>query len=576
MEIKISKNFIEQVKALAQSPYLIDAVLVLAVFLSIETTILSLAHGFIVAYGDAESHLNIPKRVVDSLTPGFAQLGGIWLPLPHLLMIPFVKIEFLYRTGLAGSIVSGISFIVASIFIYKLGYFLTKNRFAGFVAFLVFVTNPNMLYLQSTPMTEPVLICFFVLSSYYFIRFARVALRGKHKEEIDVLESGREVKYLLLASFFGFCASISRYDGWFLVLVEAALIPAIYLPYDKYSSVIEKAGKVKGVLSIIKHKLYLTRKNFTKLQGLTVLFATLAFLGIVGWFAWDGLILGDPFYFKDSQYSAEVQQQAWLKRNELPAMHNLPVAFGYYYVDTMANVGVVFFDIALVGSGYYLIKKRNALAFVVSIVLMIPFIFNVISLFLGQSVIFIPELTPASYEWRLFNVRYGILMLPGVAIFVGYLFQDIKFNGKLLLLFLAIVQFGLYASGYSKIVTLADGINGLSSAKRTGVETWMKSHYDGGLVLMDDYARSVSIIGSGIPMQDVIYVGNKPYWDESMQAPEKYAQWIVIQQNDAVWKGIYTNNYLRGRLYKYFVKVYTSPEVLVFERNSQVSSALNP
>src|SRR5688572_26742699 len=54
---------------------------------------------YIVRYGDSESHLNIAKRVVDSITPGFAQLGGIWLPLPHLFMVPFIWSDFMWRTG---------------------------------------------------------------------------------------------------------------------------------------------------------------------------------------------------------------------------------------------------------------------------------------------------------------------------------------------------------------------------------------------------------------------------------------------------------------------------------------------
>src|SRR5688572_6862830 len=74
----------------------------------------------IIAYGDAESHLNIAKRVVHSITPGMAQLGGIWLPIPHLMMVPFVYFDSFWRTGLAGSIVSGISFIVSCIYLFKL------------------------------------------------------------------------------------------------------------------------------------------------------------------------------------------------------------------------------------------------------------------------------------------------------------------------------------------------------------------------------------------------------------------------------------------------------------------------
>ena len=92
-------------------------VLLLAFLAAALATLWSYSKDYIIAYGDAESHLNIAKRVVDSLTPGFAQLGGIWLPLPHIFLIPFVYFDWLWRTGLAGSIVSGIAFIISAIYI---------------------------------------------------------------------------------------------------------------------------------------------------------------------------------------------------------------------------------------------------------------------------------------------------------------------------------------------------------------------------------------------------------------------------------------------------------------------------
>jgi hypothetical protein len=84
---------------------------------------------------------------------------------------------------------------------------------------------------------------------------------------------------------------------------------------------------------------------------------------------------------------------------------------------------------------------------------------------------------------------------------------------------------------------------------------------------MDDYARTVSIVRSGIPMHEVIYIGNKPYWEESFYQPEKYATWIVMQKEDQVWKAINDNRIIRNRMYKYFSKVYTSPDILIFKRN---------
>jgi hypothetical protein len=49
-------------------------------------------HGALLNYGDAVAHLHIARRVFDSHQPRFSQLGSVWLPLPHILMLPFVQV----------------------------------------------------------------------------------------------------------------------------------------------------------------------------------------------------------------------------------------------------------------------------------------------------------------------------------------------------------------------------------------------------------------------------------------------------------------------------------------------------
>src|SRR6266496_4091581 len=87
------------------------AVILAAFFVSAVTAgavWLSSSQGWTLYYGDAESHLNIARRILDSRTPGFEQLGTAWLPLPHVLMLPFVMHDFLWFSGLGGAIASGI------------------------------------------------------------------------------------------------------------------------------------------------------------------------------------------------------------------------------------------------------------------------------------------------------------------------------------------------------------------------------------------------------------------------------------------------------------------------------------
>src|SRR5271165_3991649 len=76
------------------------------------------SRGYILLYGDAEAHLDIARRILDSRTPGPEQLGTAWLPLPHILMIPFVMHDSWWRNGLAGTIPSSACFVLGGAFLF--------------------------------------------------------------------------------------------------------------------------------------------------------------------------------------------------------------------------------------------------------------------------------------------------------------------------------------------------------------------------------------------------------------------------------------------------------------------------
>ena len=76
--------------------------------------------GEVLLYGDAVAHINIARRVFDSRTPGLLQLGTVWLPLPHLLMIPFLLSTSLWQTGIGGSIPSMAAYIFGVIGVFRL------------------------------------------------------------------------------------------------------------------------------------------------------------------------------------------------------------------------------------------------------------------------------------------------------------------------------------------------------------------------------------------------------------------------------------------------------------------------
>src|SRR6266571_4970969 len=90
-----------------------------AAFVSVASFLFYFRRGELLLYGDAVAHINIARRVFDSRTPGLLQLGTVWLPLPHLLMIPFLIFDGMWRSGVGGSIPSMIAYVLGVIGIFR-------------------------------------------------------------------------------------------------------------------------------------------------------------------------------------------------------------------------------------------------------------------------------------------------------------------------------------------------------------------------------------------------------------------------------------------------------------------------
>jgi hypothetical protein len=114
--------------------------------------------GLTLTHYDARGHLIVARRIIDSITPGWQQIGAVWLPLPHLLNALPVQFDALYRTGASAVVISIASFAIAAGAIAWIVMFVTGSSSAALAGAAVFALNPNVLYLQSTPMTEPLLL----------------------------------------------------------------------------------------------------------------------------------------------------------------------------------------------------------------------------------------------------------------------------------------------------------------------------------------------------------------------------------------------------------------------------------
>src|SRR5215831_19902002 len=92
----------------------------LATAISIGALIFYYHQGAILLYGDAVAHINIAQRIFDSRTPGLFQLGTVWLPLPHLLDVPFIWNNWLWQSGLGASIPSMLAYVAGTLGIFRL------------------------------------------------------------------------------------------------------------------------------------------------------------------------------------------------------------------------------------------------------------------------------------------------------------------------------------------------------------------------------------------------------------------------------------------------------------------------
>src|SRR6266849_17445 len=113
--------------------------------------------GLTLTHYDARGHLVVARRIADSITPGWQQVGAVWLPLPHLLNAIPVQADLFYRTGASAVAISIVSYAIATAAIAWIVLASTGSAWAAAAGAAVFALNPNVLYLQATPMTEPLL-----------------------------------------------------------------------------------------------------------------------------------------------------------------------------------------------------------------------------------------------------------------------------------------------------------------------------------------------------------------------------------------------------------------------------------
>src|SRR6185503_15993883 len=135
------------------------------------------------------------------------------------------------------------------------------------------------------------------------------------------------------------------------------------------------------------------------------------------------MIFKDALYFAFGPYSASAQQNQLEAAGVLATKHNIALSIKTYWYAMVYNASMFTTLVSIAGAIlFWFDKKIDRSMRIATIALLSPFFFNVIALYLGHSVLFVQGL--AGNSW--FNVRYGLMMIPSIAIFFGYLFHRMQ------------------------------------------------------------------------------------------------------------------------------------------------------
>ena len=376
---------------------------------------------------------------------------------------------------------------------------MTRDSRASFVGTLLFILNPNILYLQTTPLSELVFIATLTAACYYFLAWAQ---DGNPKQLIWVAAST-------------FLATIARYDGWPLFLTFL-----IFIVINEW----------------IRHR------RLSEIVGSLFVFGTLGGLGIGLWLLWCGIIFGDPLYFQRGPYSAQAQQKYFIQEHLLYTYHNLWQSIRYFMIGSMVTLGPLLFVLSIIAVLIFVFRRRITLDMFAALAFLVPFAFYIASLYSGQAAFFVPQAVPANAPYPLFNTRYAVMAVPPAALFLSTLagiwhtrvgrriLLDLRTLWHVVLLIVVVAQSAWIA--YTGIITLQDGEYGLSCEPQHPAVIYLAQHYAGGRILEDLYTSKIAEPEMGVDFKNFVYEGSGELWQKSLDDPAAIVDWIIIDQSN--------------------------------------------
>ena len=477
------------------------AVAIIAAVVSLSSFLYFFLNGMTNLYGDGIAHVNIARKVVDSLDDSiwqrYMQFGSPWLPLQTAAMLPLAANDWMWRTGAAGSVVSMISFVIAALSLYLLArsfYRKEGGRWGEALPALsaaIFILNPSVLYMQSTPMSEVVFMAALVAAVYLLQRWL----------------NDQKAKRLVLAAGAMMLATLTRYEAW-PVAVLSILIVAVASP-----------GAWKARLKC------------------TAQFASLIALGPLYWLWHNWAIYGNALEFLSGPHSARgIASQNRVNFAWSAIFVGHPV-LDVFTIAAATAVCVGPFLLMLSGAGFarsLVSKRKSLLQHSPLILLIVPFFFHAFSLYRGEIQVF-----PLS-AFGLLNIRYGLPHLLPVALFAPAAVLLVKgsarrWAGVAACLIVAGQYVYLMSEGPSQLAIFQEayrnGVNARPARERARVASFLKANPPARLIVMNTGALGPIVPEGGLRFSDIIHEGTIRWHQLGEGIPDDVAT-VIVQQGD--------------------------------------------
>jgi hypothetical protein len=478
--------------------------------------------GWTLFYGDAEAHLTIARRIADSRTPGYDQLGTVWLPLLHVLALPFVSHDNWWRSGIAGAVPSSACFVLAGIFLFAAMHRAAQSSAVAWAALGLFALNPNMLYLQSIPMMEPVFLAGFMALLYFTILFRDTQSFGA----------------VIGAAIASLIASLSRYDGWFV-------IPFVTL-----------------------YILFAARRR--KLL-MAAIFGAIAALGPLYWLAHNWWLYNNPLEFYNGPYSPRAIYERALaqKMDPYPGDHDWRKAWLFFRTAVWLCAG---WGAMLAGALGLLGVVRKRLFWPMFLVSLPP-MFYLWSMHAGQTPIFVPQLWFGSY----YNTRYALSVLPLLAIAGGCLplLAGNRFRPfvAIAVVLLGVTPWLIHCEPDAWICWKESQVN--SEGRRAWTHDaaqFLKSQYRPGEGIFTSLGDLAGILReAGIPFREALQEGNEPAWMAATTRPDLFLheEWAIAISGDPVATAVQRATFKNGPRYHlvHAIMLKGAPVIEIYKRD---------